>query len=73
MFDTDTLRPVIIAMMIYILLIQFLPQIIKKPSGIKIIDDAVMLIVSQKGMMASGAAIIGLITLVSNYINEEMF
>jgi len=73
MFDTEDLRPVIIAMVIYIFLIHFLPQIIKKPTGIKIIDDMVMLIVSQKGLMASGSLLIGIIIFVSNYINNEMF
>ncbi len=73
MFDTDTLRPVILAMTIYIVMAQFLPQVMKKPTGIKLIDESVMLLVSQKGFMASGAALIGLIIFLANYINDEMF
>jgi len=73
MFDTDTLRPVIIAMTLYIVLAQFLPKMLKKPTGIKLVDDAVMLLISQKGSMASGALIIGLVTYLTNYINLEMF
>ena len=73
MFDTDTLRPVILAMTIYIVMAQFLPQIMKKPTGIKMIDEAMMLLVSQKGFMASGAVLIGLIIFLANYINDEMF
>ena len=73
MFDTDTLRPVIIAMTIYIIMAQFLPQVMKKPTGVKLIDDSVMLIVSQKGFMASGAVLIGLIVFLANYANNEMF
>lgn len=73
MFDTDTLRPVIIAITLYILLSQFLPTILKKPTGVKIIDDMVMLLISQKGMLASGATLIGLIVYFTNYINLEMF
>ena len=73
MFDTDTLRPIIIAMAIYITMAQFLPQIMKKPIGVKLIDESVMLLVSQKEFMASGAALIGLIVFLANYINLEMF
>ena len=73
MFDTDTLRPVIIAMTIYIIMAQFLPQVMKKPTGVKLIDDSVMLIVSQKGFMASGAVLIGLIVFLANYANDELF
>lgn len=73
MFDTDTLRPVIIAMTMYIIMAQFLPQVMKKPTGVKLIDDSVMLLVSQKGFMASGAVLIGLIVFLANYANDEMF
>ena len=73
MFDTETLRPVIIAMTLYVVLGHFLPQFFKKPTGIKLIDDMNMLLISQKGMLASGAALIGIIVYATNYINLEMF
>lgn len=73
MFDTDTLRPVIIAMTLYVVAAHFLPQFMKKPTGVKLIDDMNMLLISQKGMLASGAALIGVIVYATNYINLEMF
>ena len=73
MFDTESLRPVIIAMTLYIVSINFLPELLKKPTGVKLIDDMVMLSISQTGMMASGAALVGLIVYLTNYINLEMF
>ena len=73
MFDTETLRPVIVAMTLYIVSINFLPELLKKPTGVKLIDDMVMLSISQKGMLASGTALVGLIVYLTNYINLEMF
>ena len=73
MFDTESLRPIIIAMTLYIVSINFLPELLKKPTGVKLIDDMIMLSISQKGMMASGAALVGLIVYLTNYINLEMF
>ena len=73
MFDTETLRPVIIAMTLYVVAAHFIPQIMKKPTGIKLIDDMNMLMISQKGMLASGAALVGIIVYITNYLNLEMF
>lgn len=73
MFDTDSLRPVIIAMTLYVLAAQFLPQLMKKPTGVKLVDDLNMLLISQKGMMASGALLVGIIVYATEYINTEMF
>ena len=73
MFDTETLRPVIIAMTLYVVANHFIPQLIKKPTGIKLIDDMNILMISQKGMLASGATLIGIIVYFTNYLNLEMF
>ena len=73
MFDTESLRPVIIAMTLYVLAAQFIPKILKKPTGVKLVDDLVMLLISQKGMMASSALLIGIIVYATDYINVEMF
>ena len=72
MFDSDTLRPVIIAMALYLVLSILIPKIVKKPTGIKIIDDIVMYLVAQKGFMMSGVILIGLVMYSTNYINEKM-
>jgi uncharacterized membrane protein len=72
MFDSDTLRPVIIAMALYLVLSILIPKIVKKPTDIKIIDDLVMYLVAQKGFMMSGVILIGVIIYSTNYINEKM-
>jgi uncharacterized membrane protein len=72
MFDSDTLRPVIIAMALYLALSIIIPKIIKKPTGIKVIDDLVMYLVAQKGFLVSGVILIGVVMYLTNHINEKM-
>ena len=71
--DQKSLRPVIIAMSIYLTISTLVPKIAKKPSGIDFIDDIVMMIISQRDVMMSGTILIGLIVFATNYINEEFF
>ena len=72
MFDQESLRPVIIAMALYITLATLVPQIIKKPTGIQVIDDLVMTLIAQKSSMMSGTILIGLIVLATHYIQEKL-
>lgn len=72
MLDQETLRPVIIAMALYIAISILIPRIIKKPTGIKVLDDLVMTIISQQDSLMSGTILIGLIILGTNYIQEEL-
>jgi hypothetical protein len=72
MFDQESLRPVIIAMALYITLATLVPQIIKKPTGIQVVDDLVMTLIAQKSSMMSGTILIGLIVLATNYIQEKL-
>jgi hypothetical protein len=72
MLDQDTLRPVIIAMALYVTITTLIPRIIKKPTGVQAVDDLVMTIISQKGSMMSGTILIGLIILATNYIQDEL-
>ena len=72
MFDTETLRPVIIGMTVYILLANVLPKLIKEPTGFKPLDELNMLLIAQKGYMMSGAILAAIIVYAANYINEEM-
>jgi hypothetical protein len=72
MFDTETLRPVIIGMTVYIILANILPKVIKEPTGFKPFDELVMLLIAQKGSMMAGAILAGLVVYLANYINEEM-
>jgi hypothetical protein len=73
MFDQDMLKPVIISMVLYLVIAKFLPEIIKKPTGIGIIDDLNMMLIAQKGSLGSGAVLTGLIAILSQYIVEQEF
>ncbi len=71
MLDQETLRPVIIAMALYLAISQIVPEILKKPTNIKLIDDIVAMLIAQRGSLTSGAILTGLISLITNYINDE--
>jgi hypothetical protein len=73
MFDQDLLKPVIVSMVLYLVIAKFLPEILKKPTGIGIIDDLNMMLIAQKGSLASGAVLSGLIALLSQYIIDQEF
>ena len=72
MLDQENLRPVIIAMALYIAISILVPRIIKKPTGIQAIDDLVMTIIAQKDSLMSGTILIGIIVLATNYIQDEL-
>lgn len=71
MFDQDTLKPVIISMIVYIVIAKVLPDLMKKPTGITFIDDINSMLISQKGSIGSGALLTGIVVLITNYIYEE--
>lgn len=73
MLDQESLRPVIIAMAIYLTISILVPRIVKKPTGIQVVDDLVMTIIAQKDSMMSGTILVGLIVLATNYIQDEFF
>ena len=70
--DQETLRPVIIAMAIYLAIGVIVPKIAKKPTGVGPVDDLVMTIMSQQGSLMSGAILVGLIIFATNYIQQEL-
>ena len=71
MLDQETLRPVIIGMALYLAISQIVPEILKKPTNIKFIDDIVAMLIAQRGSLTSGAILTGIIILFTNYINDE--
>ena len=71
MLDQESLRPVILAMAIYLTTVFLVPRIIKKPTGISVIDNLVMSMIVQKGSMMSGTILMGLIVFLTNYIQNE--
>ena len=70
--DQENLRPVIIAMALYIAVVSIVPKVVKKSTGIQPIDELVMYIISQKDSMMQGTLLIGIIVLATNYIGEEL-
>jgi hypothetical protein len=70
--DQENLRPVIVAMALYIAISTLVPPLVKKPTGVKALDDLTMMIIAQRSQMMSGTILIGLIVLATNYIVEEI-
>jgi hypothetical protein len=72
MFDSETLRPVIIAMTLYLVISNVLPKLIKKPTGFKPIDEINMMLISQSGFLMAGTILTGVIVFLTNYINTDV-
>jgi hypothetical protein len=70
--DQENLRPVIIAMALYLAINIIVPRILKKPTGIKVIDDLVMTMIAQQGSLMNGTILVGLVVLGTNYIQDEL-
>ena len=71
MLDQDTLKPVIISMIVYMLVAKLIPELIKKPTGVAFIDDVNMMLIAQKGSLTSGAILAGLVTFIAGYVESE--
>ena len=71
MLDQDTLRPVVIAMALYLAINIIVPRILKKPTGIKAVDDLVMTMIAQQDALMNGTILVGLVVLGTNYIQDE--
>jgi hypothetical protein len=72
MLDSVTLRPVIIAMVLFILIVKALPKILKSPTEIKPVDDVTMLAVTLQGFLMPGTILTGLIVYLTGYINANV-
>jgi hypothetical protein len=73
MLDQESLRPIIIAMTLYIAISTIVPRVVTKPSGIGFIDDIVMSLIAQRDSFTSGTILVGLIVFATNYIQDEFF
>ena len=71
--DQETLRPVIIAMSLYIIIATLVPRFVTEPTGVEFIDDIVMSLIAQKDSMMSGTIIIGLIVFTTNMVQDKFF
>jgi hypothetical protein len=72
MFDSETLRPVIIAMALFIVIVKALPKILKDPTNIKTVDDVTMLTVTLKEFLMPGTILVAIIVYLTNYINANV-
>jgi hypothetical protein len=72
MFDSETLRPVIIAMVLFIVFVKALPKVLRDPTNIKAIDDVTMLTVALKDFLMPGTILIAIIVYLTNYINANV-
>ena len=72
MLDQETLRPVVISMALYVAIAKIVPESVKKPTNIGFIDDIVSMLIAQKGAIASGAILTGLIVFITKYIIDEL-
>ena len=72
MLDQGTLRPVIIAMSLYIIVSVIIPRY-AKPTNIEAIDDIVAFLVAQRGSIMSGTILMGLLVFSANYLDTEFF
>jgi hypothetical protein len=61
---------VIAAMAAYLVLAILVPKVIKEPTGIKVIDDIVLLLISQRGSLMSGTILIGIIVYLATFLED---
>jgi ABC-type branched-subunit amino acid transport system permease subunit len=50
------------AIAVNFLLVYIVPRLIKKPTGIQVLDDTVLFLNSQKGFLLASSIIVGLVT-----------
>jgi hypothetical protein len=55
------------AMVINFLMVYIVPKVITKPTGIKVVDDAVLFLNSEKSFLLSSTLIVGLTVYLSHY------
>ena len=73
MLDQETLRPVIIAMALYIVTSVLVPRFATRPTNFEPVDDIVVFLVSQRGSIMPGTILMGLLVLAANYVDTEFF
>ena len=71
--DQESLRPVIIAMALYIIVASIVPRLVTTPTGIGFIDDIVMTLIAQKDSITSGTILVGLIVFAPNMLQTNFF
>lgn len=55
------------AIVVNFLLVYIVPKMIKKPTGVKIIDDVILFLNSQKSFLLSSSIVMALVIYVAHY------
>jgi len=55
------------ALAVNFLLVYLVPRLIKKPTGIQVIDDVVLFLNSQKGFLLASSIVVGLVVYLAHY------
>jgi hypothetical protein len=71
MLEEGTLRPVIIAMALYLIVSYISTDVLKKPTNVKPVDETIAMMITQKGFLVYATILTGLIVYLSNYISDE--
>jgi hypothetical protein len=59
------------AIAVNFLLVYLVPKLIKKPTGIKVVDDVVLFLNSQKGSLLSSCIVIAIVVYSAHYWVES--
>ena len=55
------------ALVVNFLLVHLVPRLIKKPTGIQVVDDVVLFLNSQKGFLLASSIVVGATVYLSHY------
>jgi hypothetical protein len=55
------------ALVINFLLVYIVPRLIKKPTGIQVVDDVVLFLNSQKGFLLASSIVVAIVVYLSHY------
>ena len=60
------------ALAVNFLIVYIVPRLIKKPTGIQVVDDVVLFLNSQKGFLLASSIVVALVTYLSHYwVNSQ--
>ena len=71
MFESAAIHLVIVSMIVYLVLCNMIPKMIKKSTGIETVDNVVMTVLAQQSSCASNVLLVGLSVLITVFILQE--
>ena len=72
MMNVQDLRPVVIAMTIYIVLSHLIPKVVTKPTEVKVVDEIVVYSNEQRKSLVPGAIMAGIVVYLTMMVNQRM-